>query len=127
MNTSNSFLILEQAWDQVIPWITRRLREAGLQVLPTFDLQVARSAHAGCSCPHHGTDQCDCQLAVLLIYEGQGEPVSLVIHGHDRKIHLSLVDTPEQRANPKLSGSIQDRLVPTDFQAANPESWSYAG
>lgn len=143
MNTSSSFLVLEQTWEQAIPWIAGRLREAGLQVLPTFDLQMARSAHSAptpgvrrdsaeggveeCACPHHGTAACDCQFAVLLVYEAQGEPVSLVIHGHDGKTYLAFVDSPEQQANPRLSGTIQDGLFATDLQDAKPEGRSYAG
>ncbi len=78
--------------DQVIP----TLRRQGWQVVRSFDLQTARQAHTGCSCPHHGTDQCSCQMAVFLIYGESSEPLTLVAHGRDGQVELSLVDDPAQ-------------------------------
>jgi hypothetical protein len=77
-----------------------------LQVLRTFDLQLARLAHTEYPCPLHGTQQCDCQMVVLLVYAEQYQPVSLVAHGYDGKTWLSLVDTPQQQADPRLEEAI---------------------
>lgn len=75
------FLALDQNCEQVQTWVTQQLTDAGFRVVQTFDLQVARLAHSDCTCPHHGTDKCDCQMVVLLIYRKREHPVTLVLHG----------------------------------------------
>jgi len=119
MSDNSPFLILEQPCDAAIDWVVRQIGSAGLRVVRTFDLQVARcnqiDAHANCPCPHHGTDQCDCQMVVLLIYENDRQPLSIVAHGHDEQTWFSVVDTPQQRADPRLEANIRRALVPHIF------------
>ena len=90
--------------------VTNRLSADGLRVMPSFDLQVARSAHVDCTCPHHGKKECDCQLLVLLVYEDQGPPLTLVAHSKDSKTHFALVDPPdglrEQAIKSKILGAL---------------------
>ena len=107
---SDTFLILEQPCNEAIAWITRQVSGAGLQVMRTFDLQVARHDPADCPCPHHGTDQCDCQMVVLLVYGDDYQPISLVAHSYDGRTWFSLVDTPQQRADPRLERAIRQAL-----------------
>src|SRR5512139_1017449 len=83
MSEAYPFLILEQPCNEAIAWITRQMSEEGLQVLRTFDLKAARPDPADCPCPHHGTDQCDCQMVVLLVYADGCQPISLVAHSHE--------------------------------------------
>ena len=78
-------------------------------MLRTFDLQIARQAQTSCPCPHHGTDQCDCQLVVLLVYQDHREPLAIVAHGYEGQTWFSVVDTPQQRADP----------IPGSFSAAD--------
>ena len=68
MNDHSAFIMLAQPCDDAVEWLSRMVSQAGLSVLRTFDLQTARQAQAVCPCPHHGTDQCDCQMVVLLVY-----------------------------------------------------------
>jgi len=96
------FLVMEQPYEVTIAWIVERLRNLGLQTTITFDLQVARHAHSNCSCPHHGTEQCDCQMVVVLVYGRDSKPISLVIHSHEAITQLSFVDTPQQPVNTQL-------------------------
>jgi hypothetical protein len=118
MSDSSPFLILEQPCDKAIDWVTRQICSAGLKVVRTFDLHVARHPHASCACPHHGTDQCDCQMVVLLVYGNGGytsskrQPVSVVAHGHNGQTWFSVVDTPQQRADPRLVATIRLALIP---------------
>jgi hypothetical protein len=117
---SEAFFRMNQPWDVAIEWVVRQVSRAGLQVLRTFDLQLARLAHSECPCPLHGTQQCDCQMMVLLVYAEGYQPVSLVAHGHDGKTWLSLVDTAQQEADPRLEAAIMqavrqgigDRVIP---------------
>lgn len=108
----DNFLILEKTSDEAMAWATRQVKEAGLQVLRTFDLQLARQAHSDCPCPYHGTDPCDCQMVVLLVYEDQFQPISLVAHSSDGKTWFSLVNTPQQRVDPRLEATIRQALTP---------------
>jgi hypothetical protein len=94
----------------------RQLDLVGLQVVRSFDLKVARSAHVDCTCPNHGTALCDCQLVVLLVYANQGVPATLVVHGYDGQTQIALVDTPEQRPASQLVDRILQTILPIDEQ-----------
>lgn len=112
MSENAPFLILEQPCDVAIDWVVQQITDAGMQAVRTFDLHVARGDHAGCPCPHHGTEQCDCQMVVLLVYRGEHQPTSLVAHGHNGQTWFSVVDTPQQRADPHLETAIRMALLP---------------
>jgi len=104
------FLTLDQTCEQVLALINQWLTNAGFRVVQTFDLQVARLAHQGCTCPHHGTDDCNCQMVVLLIYQKKGDPVTLVIHGQEDKSWLSLVSSDGKRIDQRFETAIQREL-----------------
>lgn len=112
MSGSSPFLILEQPCDSAIDWVVQQISGVGLQVVRTFDLHVARHDHTSCPCPHHGTDRCDCQMVVLLIYGSEREPISLVAHGYNDQTWFSVVDNPQQRADPWLETAIRSALAP---------------
>jgi hypothetical protein len=79
--------------------------------VPTFDLQVARSAHPECPCPHHGTNKCNCQLVVLLVYGKSEDPATLVIHGQDGKTWISLATPGETGSRQNLESSVRHILI----------------
>lgn len=119
MSTSYPFLTLEQSCNEAVAWVVRQVSEVGLQVMCTFDLQVARHDPMDCHCPHHGTAQCDCQMVVLLVYGEDYQPISMVVHCHDGRTWFSIVDTPQQRADPRLERVIRqavevDRIYPME-------------
>lgn len=88
---------------QIIP----TLRQLGCQVVQSFNLQTARLAHSGCSCPHHGTDQCSCQMAVFLVYGKSNSPLTLILHSRDEVTEISLVDDPALLADHHLANRIR--------------------
>ena len=96
--------------ETAISWITRQLTLLGLLVKPSFDLQVARSAHNNCACPHHGTEQCDCQIVVLLVYGEDEGPVSLIVHGQDGTTFLSMTEEISAEENQSLVDKIVHAL-----------------
>lgn len=110
MSDSYPFLMLEHPCNEAIAWVVSQVSGVGLQVIRTFDLQVARHYAADCPCPHHGTDQCDCQMVVLLVFGENYQPISLVAHCYDGRTWFSLVDTPQQRADPRLEKAIRQAL-----------------
>ena len=112
MSENAPFLILEQPCDTAMDWVVKQINNAGMQVVRTFDLHIAHADHAGCPCPNHDTQQCDCQMVVLLIYSGEYQPASLIAHGHNGQTWCSIVDTPQQRADPFLETAIRLALLP---------------
>jgi hypothetical protein len=108
--SQTTLLIMEGESQEAIARAVQALTAAGLRVVRSFDLQVARSVHMGCTCPHHGTDQCNCQMVVLLVYEQNKPPLTLVAHGHDGQTHFALVDSPSQRPDSHLVANILEML-----------------
>lgn len=104
------FLKLDQPCDQAVDWLVIRFNLVGLSVIRTFDLQIARQAQLACTCPHHGTDICDCQMVVLMVYAGDREPVTLIAHGSSGQTWVSVVDTPQQRADRRLEMTIRQTV-----------------
>jgi hypothetical protein len=82
--------------EQVIPDLVSTLQRQALQVATSFDLQVARAGQQPCDCPHHGTERCTCQYAVLLVHDPAQKGVSrtITVHGRDRQVWLSLLKSP---------------------------------
>jgi hypothetical protein len=116
MYQTSVIISLESDTQTAIEQSMQRLDLAGLQVVRSFDLKVARAAHMGCTCPHHGTDQCDCQMVVLLVYGQDSLPATLVVHGHDGQTQIALVDTPELRPGPQLMNAVVRTVLSTDEQ-----------
>ena len=107
MNDHSVFMVLEQPCDEAVVWLSQKVSQAGLSVLRTFDLHMARQAQELCPCPHHGMDQCDCQMVVLLVYQDNREPLAMIAHGYEGQTWFSVVDTPQQRADPTLAAEIR--------------------
>lgn len=126
MTENYPFMSMEEPCEEAIKWVIHEMSAAGLFVIRTFDLKVARTLQTDCYCPHHGTEQCDCQLIVLLIYGSNQEPSSLVAHGYEGKTWFSLVDTPQQPANPDLTGFILQTLTHPSSPGFNPSRISHA-
>ena len=110
MANNSPFVILSISCDKAVIWAIEKLELAGLQSIRTFDLQAARLAHSDCPCPHHGTEQCSCQMIVLLIYHANTSPVTMVIHGSEETSWFYLINTLQQPVSHQQEKSIQDVL-----------------
>lgn len=119
------FLALEQTCEHVQAWVNQQLTGAGFRVVQTFDLNVARLAHPECPCPHHGTEECNCQMIVLLVYRKKSAPVTLMIHGQDDKTWLSLVNPTGQHSNQHLETMIRRVLMPRALTALSSVEAAY--
>jgi hypothetical protein len=109
------FLVLKKDCSQAVQWISDLLNQSGLQVMQTFELNTAQFDGGLCSCPHHGTEQCDCRMVVLLVYDNGFPPASVIAHGHDGQTWFMLVDSPRQSIHTDLETAIQDALAPHVF------------
>jgi len=125
MYQTSTILTVPSDSQTTIEQSVQQLDLAGLLVVRSFDLKVARAAHVNCRCPHHGTDQCDCQLVVLLVYGQDKTPVTLVVHGHDGQTQISLVEAPEQPPAQDLVNSIVQAIQTRDGQV--PKVSNYTG
>ena len=90
--------------------LKHRLMERGWTTLQTFDLQDALLGIDGCSCPHHGTQECDCHMIVLLVYGLEPEPVTLILHGSDGQTWVAFADNAQQKARKASMTAIRDAL-----------------
>jgi hypothetical protein len=95
------------------------LTGAGLPVVQSFDFQLGKSLHSQCTCPHHGSQLCDCQMVMLLIYDLESQPVTLVVHGQDGKVHLGLVRNQERQSEEGIRNLVRSILsdYPSGSQA----------
>ena len=112
MNQNRQILYLLRSCDDSVQYFKDRLSQSGLQVLQTFDLHETGRVETACTCPNHGTQQCDCQMVILLVYDKEDLPVSLVVHGHNGQTWLSLVESFGQ-TNIQLEAEIC-KLLTTD-------------
>lgn len=100
------FLSVPQSCDETTGWLKQRLSKIGLRVMQTFDLHDARLGLEDCPCPHHGTNQCDCQMVVLLVYGNTSKPATLILHSFEGQTQISLTDRPGQRADVGMATAI---------------------
>lgn len=101
--------------DEAVATVTDVLNESGLRVITSFDSQLVRTP---ASCPHHGTAVCDCQVVILLIYDKDGQPATLLAHGQDGETWISLAVAPEQRPSARLENRIKQALSPSPPEKA---------
>ena len=78
----------------------------------SFDSQRTRETAPPAACPHHGTVDCDCQIVILLVYEADGRPATLLAHGQDGETWISMVVAPGQRPPARLESKIKQALSP---------------
>lgn len=104
------FVSINQSCDECLPWAMGQVTQAGLRPVQTFDLHAARLALHECPCPHHGTEECDCQMVILMIYGDGADPATLILHGNDGRTWFSIADDPAQRADKKLVAAIKQAL-----------------
>ncbi len=110
----NSFPVItfQVDCDEVISQVTQYLLTDGYLVLESFDLQSAREAHSECSCPHHGTEKCNCQFVVLLVYGVDPNPSTITIHSSDQRTELTVFDAPGQQNSERLKTSVLRAIEP---------------
>jgi hypothetical protein len=107
MNIS-PFLSINYPCDEALTWLREQLSQAGLRPVQTFDLHAARAALHDCSCPNHGTEKCDCQMVVLLVYGNVIEPVTLILHGNDGQTWLSFGNRLFQPTDEVIRSAIEN-------------------
>lgn len=126
MNQTTHLLTMKLDCEEAVTRVVQRLSNDGLEVVRSFNLQTARSAHTNCTCPYHGTALCDCQMVVLLVYDRQGQPITLVAHGQDGRTHFSLVEVPQEDQQEHVKTAILDALVVEGFATVRRSQYAHA-
>lgn len=126
MNQTIPLLTLQIDPENGLLYVQEALAAAGMEVQRSFDFQVARAAHAGCTCPHHGTERCTCQLVVLLVYGESPAPATLVVHGREGITNFALVDIPASRPDGALAATIREALTKRAYPPRAGWEWSHA-
>ena len=85
-----NLLTINENSTEAIALLSDRLDKLGLKMERSFDLQLQQNGFPECSCPYHGTVQCDCQIVVLLIYGKADGPDTIVAHSRDGRTVFSL-------------------------------------
>jgi hypothetical protein len=96
---------------------TDALERHHLRVVRNFDLRNAlQTQDSPCTCPHHGTADCECNYVVLLVYDRAPTPDwatppagKIVIHSHDGMTWLSVPAMAEEPQHHQ--GSQADRRL----------------
>jgi len=125
MSTLLPFLVIENTCTQALTLVNEKLTDAGFRTVQTFDLQIARLAHLGCQCPHHGTSDCNCQMVILLVYGKQEDPATLIIHSQDEKTGVSHSGPMGDHATQNLGSAIRRILVSQISHASAPMELTY--
>ena len=103
---------LNSTGDEVVTRVKHALEDTGLRVMRSFDSQLTRIAVTQATCPHHGTAACDCQIVILLVYDEDSQPATLLAHGQDGETWISLIIAPGQRPNTHLEKKIKQAISP---------------
>ena len=112
-------ITIEIRCEDAVHRIMEEMEAAGFWVTRSFDLQSAREALIQpdeCACPYHGTAECDCQYVILLVHSAEPQPYSVIVHGHDRFTHVSLVNSKSDPAFGKTQHRIQEMLERLSFE-----------
>jgi hypothetical protein len=96
--------------DEAVNRVKNILNESGLRVLISFDSHQARGTVIPAACPHHGASNCDCQIVILLVYDEEREPATLLLHGQDGETWISLAAAPGYRQPALLRKKIATAL-----------------
>ena len=105
-------LKLDFVGEEAVTRVIHILNESGLRVLVSFDSHHVRESASPAACPHHGTSGCDCQVAILLVYDHEQSPATLLAHGQDGETWISLVAALGQQPSLHLQNKISKALIP---------------
>lgn len=89
----NTLLMVALSCDEAVVALTQTLRDVGLQTIISFDSRTVRMEKTAVvpPCPHHADSTCDCYTIILLVYDGQGQPITLLTHGQDGQAWVTMV------------------------------------
>lgn len=91
--------------------LIRKLERDGLRVQRSFVWQMDETL--GCTCLHHNTAKCNCQMAIYLVYGSEARPATLLVHSGEGRTRVRL----DQSVGQRVSADFQSQIM-TALQAA---------
>lgn len=86
--------------------VAAALEHHHLAIFRSFNLRLALTDGVDCGCPEHGTEACQCQYAVLLVYEpGQPAgrpPATVTVHSRATTAWVTVVQDANAPPDPGL-------------------------
>ena len=110
-NQRSELLTFNMNSEDAVKFILDRLQRAGLHVIQSFDLRETSTDENDCHCAVHKNSLCDCQLVVLLVYDLNTRPATLIVQGNRLKTYLSLVEMPDQIVDEDVKKKLFDMLI----------------
>lgn len=115
-------ILLNINGDDAVKTITEALSAHGFYILRSFDLRSALTvSEVGCECPHHGTEKCDCQFVVLLIYGDAAEPLTLTTHSHNHQTRVQIVRDATTNPDPRFVEKVMAVLLEASLGISLPD------
>lgn len=96
-------MVLNQECNCTVTQATNFLNSAGYSVVKSFDLISAASNQA----------ICNCQMVVLLVYEHDGPPTTLIFDGAELHTSIFLENGPERSSRSRLI-SFLSKIIEVD-------------
>lgn len=115
MRRESSLISLNLDGNLAVKRLSNRLICDGMHVIRSFDLQTAKAAYENYPCPHHGVNQCDCQLIVMFVYDDHGSQLKIIAYSKDQKSHFSIIDPPLDDREQKIKDKILQALSLISF------------
>lgn len=84
--------MVDLSCNEAVVALTQTLHDVGLQTIVSFDSRTMRMEKTAVipPCPHHPDIACDCHMIILLVYDGQSKPITLLAHGQNGKAWITI-------------------------------------
>lgn len=95
--------------------VVQEVEAAGLETRRTFDLDIVRSGNPQFQCPIHGSNDCTCQLVILLVMMRYGRSVTVILEGRDHQTWVYLDEghaAADEEVDPRLTGALSQAFFP---------------
>lgn len=103
-------VILKNDYKNILQEVINLLENEGLRIITSFDSQTTRRDKTSVFCPHHGTAVCNYHIIIMLVYETDGYPATLIVYGQDDEYWISLTFPPGLRPSASLQNQINTAL-----------------
>ena len=112
MSGNEIFVIRKQNCLEAVEWMVALLNREGISVVRTFELKSATQAKYTRPDEVDKDQINDFEVVVLMVYAENQEPITLIAQGYQGQTWFSLVDTPQQKVDPKVEASLRSLLMP---------------
>lgn len=106
---------INSKWEKALSCTTQYLERHDFKVVCSFYIQMDFPVNINCSCPNHQTEECNCSMAVLLLYSTKKPPVTLLVHGHEEHVSFFLSDSQQQYPDAETAERMKSLMKSEEF------------